>query len=104
MRVIRVFLETSMSNGHKGLSQIAHQHRIDVRKLPPHEYVVFVNRQKTAFKLFAPGNVVAHYRGARQIDLRTIQHLPQVFNGGRLNYDKAVAKVLERELPTRDVT
>ena len=103
MRVVRVFFDVSMSNGHLGLSKIARDHKIQIEKLPQHEFVVFVNRPKTSIKMYAPGNVIAHYRGSRRIDMRTIQHLPNVFAGGNLNYDKAIAKVLEKELPIREL-
>ena len=100
MRVIRLFTDVSMSNGHLGLAKLARNHRIQIDSLDK-EFVVFLNKAQTSFKLYAPGNIICHYRGTRKVDLRAIQHLPRVFNGHSLNYDRAVQKVIEKEMALR---
>jgi len=57
--------EVNMSNGHKGLREIAERARprpIDLTSLKPGQYVGFINKPGTAAKLFAANNVIVHYR------------------------------------------
>lgn len=98
-RIIRFFANTHLGNGHNGLGLIADEANIDVTNLQSGEYVVFMNTSRTAIKMFAPGNVVAHLKmpGNAKIDPRIIALVPRFFNGSKINYDNAIAEVIRQE-------
>lgn len=98
-KIVRYFPETHLGNGHQGLMKLADKVGINCKNLNKGEYVVFVNRDQTAVKLFAPGNVVAHLKmpGSQRLDPRIISLIPRFFNGSRINYDSALEEVLRKE-------
>ena len=99
-RALQVFLNADFRCAHEGLALIAKSHKIDVSKLEIGEYLIFVNTAKDRLKLYAANNVVAYLKlKTGKIDLRTIQLIPQAFNGsGRIDYDAALKEVIDREL------
>ena len=98
-KLVRYFSNVHLGNAHRGLAQLARKENIDVRNLGKGEFVVFVNTKQTAFKMFAPGNIIAHYKNKedKRIDPRTIVMLPNYFDGAEINYDRALKAVIERE-------
>lgn len=98
--ILQVFLCTDMRCAHEGLRMIAKSGGVDVDKLQPNHYVVFINNAKDRLKLYASNQTVAyHYRKGERLDLRAIAEIPKVFGGsGRLNYDRALKSVLEKAL------
>ena len=100
-KIIRYFPDTHLGAGHDGLSKIARHAGHDPAELRSGEYLIFVNRSKTGVKLFAPNNTIAYYKHKGKLDLRTIAKLPYCFSGGRINYDKALTKVLAEDLTAR---
>lgn len=98
-KIVRYFSDVHLGNAHAGLFRLASKEGINMKAIGSGEYVVFVNRAQTAFKMFAQGNVIAHYKNPanRRIDPKTIVELPRYFNGGAINYDAALKKVIERE-------
>lgn len=101
MKVVRFFPESDMRNGHAGLFSIAKKAGVDMRTLGPGEYVIFVNNQKNKVKMFAGHQVMAYLRLDKgTLDLRTIAHIPNYFEGGEIKYEKALLKVLEKEFKT----
>lgn len=98
MKIKAVFPETPMYYSHLGLAKIAMKRKIDVKKLEPGEFVVFVNRPLNACKIFTHGNVIAYLRTVdnRRLEMRTIQLLPSYFRGGQFHYDKALEQVLKK--------
>jgi hypothetical protein len=104
MRVIQCFFDVDMRCAHDGLAVLAKVQKIDVAKLDAGEYVIFINTAKNRLKMFAPGGVVAYYRahGGERINLNTIPLIPRAFNAtGRIDYDKALREVLEKQLAKR---
>jgi hypothetical protein len=99
-KIIRFFPDTFMGNGHDGLARIAKRHDIDVTNLRWGEYVIFMNKNKTALKLYSQGNLIAHLRmtGSNTIDMHTISMIPRFFNGTRINYDAALREVLTKKM------
>lgn len=100
-RLLRLFLDISMSSGHFGLSEIARAKGLDLANLKLGEYVVFINKRRNALKMFASGNMLAHLKlpEKQRIDMRTISVLPHYFNGGELKYDAALKDLLKKEFP-----
>lgn len=99
--LVRVFFNADMRNGHDGLRLLARTHKIDMDILNSNEFVCFVNRRQTQLKLFAPDNVIAHYKSDKRIDVRTIRLIPRFFNGRELIYDEALRQVLEKNLTAK---
>ena len=99
-RVIRYFPDTDLRAGHDMLLSIAKEHKLSLKDLEPGEFVIFVNRRKDALKMFAGStNLIAYLRlPSGRLDMRTIQMIPQFFNGGEIKYDQALKKVIERSL------
>jgi hypothetical protein len=98
-RVLRVVFNTDLRNSHDGLSILAKDFKIDTAQLRPGEYIVFVNRSKTALKLYAAGQVVAHFRMPthRKMDMRVISLIPRFFNGRELKYDDALRELITKQ-------
>ena len=98
-RIIRYFPNVHMGNSHHGLSEIAKEHKVNISKLEPGEFVIFVNNDQTALKMFAPGNIIAHLRmpGTQKINPRVIAMIPRFFNGAQIEYDKALREVIQKE-------
>lgn len=103
-RVLHYFPNSDMRRGHLGLSIVAAKNGKDVTKLSPGEFLLFVNRAQTQLKLYAHGNVVAHYKQPKgRIDLRAITEIPQAFSGGTFDFNRALQKVLEKDLSKRGI-
>lgn len=102
-RVLRVVFNTDLRNSHDGLALLDKQFKIDTAKLSPGEYVVFINAKKTALKLYAAGQVVAHFRMPthRKMDMRIIGMIPRFFNGSELKYDDALKELITAEWSVR---
>ncbi len=97
--IVTVIPETHMGSGHTGLTALAKRHKIFVGDLSPGEFVLFLNRAQTAFKLFASNNVVVHYKHERGlINIDVVKFIPRVFNSGKFSYDAALEEVLNRKL------
>ena len=102
-KIIRVFFDSDMRGQHKALSERASDVRINTGNLRNGEYLVFVNRAEDRIKIFAANNIVAYYKSPRgRIDRNTIALIPQVFEGGRINYDRALKKTLDKRLGRND--
>ena len=99
-RVIRFFPETFMGNGHAGLAAIAKKHNVDVSNLKWGEYVIFMNTNQNALKLYSQGGLIAHLKmpGSAKIDLETISLIPRFFNGGHISYESALKEVIQKKL------
>lgn len=96
--IIRYFPDVFLGNGHKGLSALASKNGIDVRNLRHGEFLMFVNKQQTALKLFVMGNVVAYLKipGSERINPKVITMIPRFFNGTEINYNKALRAALSK--------
>ena len=97
--IISYFPDVHMGLGHQGLSDLARKHKRSVDKLEAGDFLLFMNRSQTAFKLYAAGNVIAYYKSTRgRIEPSTITMLPKYFNGTRIDYDGALKEAVEKSL------
>lgn len=104
-RVIHVFLNSDMRNGHEGLALTARQNKIDIAQLQPGQYLVFINSKKDRLKVYAAFGVVAYLRlpSGQTLNMESIRLIPRAFNGGiNLDYDKALRETLEEALQRRN--
>lgn len=102
-KIVRYFPDTDLRAGHDMLADKAIRNKINVKALGRGEFVVFVNRAKTALKMFAgSANLVAYLRLEKgKLDLRTISLIPEYFDGSEIKYDLALKKVIEKDLGNR---
>lgn len=99
-RLVRYFPESDMRAGYDGLQVMAKKQGVSLMDLPKGHFVAFVNREQNKIKLCTGNDVVAYLRlKGRRIDPRVIRHLPEYFNGGAIEYDRALQKVLTNEFP-----
>ncbi len=103
-RLMNFFFDSDLRSGHTGLTKVAKKNRINTDSLQPGEFVIFINKALSAFKLYGSNNTLVYYRSPRgRIDLNTIQFLPQVFNAGQLNYSKALELAFHKRRGTKYV-
>lgn len=97
-KIVRYFKDTDLRQGHQGLAKIARAEDIDTRFLGQGEYLLFVNRAQTAFKMLAHEKILVHYRnGTQRLHPGTFALLPRYFDGRQINYDAALSEALRRD-------
>jgi len=102
-KVIRVFKDVSMANGHLGLTLIAKKAGIDLKTMPENHYCVYINRRQTAVKIMTASPLFAHYRSdSGRITSGAIIKIPLAF-GSKNEFDmtKAIRLALEELLEKR---
>lgn len=63
------------------------------------KFVLFMNRARTAFKLFVGPHYLMYYKnGSRRIPLDAISRIPRYFNGQTLNMRGAIAETVTAQL------
>jgi hypothetical protein len=98
-KIVRVFFESHLGNGHDGLAKLAKTKNVNVRNLNNGEYVIFINKRLNALKMYTSGFTIAHLRLPNgKLDLNTIAMIPSFFNGSEIKYDEAVKKSLLTKL------
>lgn len=99
-KIVRVFLNVDMRNGHDGLASVARDYDISVDTLSAGEYLVFINSRRNKMKVYAVNNVVAYMKTDKSvIDLNAVRYVPEAFTAeGELNYSKALARSVEESL------
>ena len=96
MRINRVFFNVYMGYGFQGLTAIAKDAKTDIG---PGTVVFYLNRAATAFKVLVNGQYLTYYRnGANKIPLEAISLLPEGFGGSKLEMDKAIRAVIEKNI------
>lgn len=95
-RLVKYVPDTNMGKGYTALNEL-----VSLQKLGKGEFVAFVNKKRDKVKLCTGNDVLAYLRlpKGKIIDPRTIQLLPQYFNGQEIDYDKAIERVLRAQFP-----
>jgi hypothetical protein len=98
-RLIRAVFNTDLRNSHDGLYKIAKDLKVNIDNLSVGEFIVFVNKKRSALKLYAAGNTIAHFRmpGDRVMNMKVLAVIPKFFNGKELKYTDALAEVIRKE-------
>lgn len=93
-RILQVFFDVDLRNGHEGLREIAKKAKVDVENLKEGEFLIFLNTRKDKVKVYASNDVYAYYRSPTgRIQLEAIRHIPNAFNGTSINMEKALTAV-----------
>lgn len=101
MRLVHIFFDISMSNGHAGLNTLLAKEK---KTIGDEQYAVFVNKSWMAMKMLTPNNVLLHYKSkstTTPINPQTIKHLPDCVKGGTLDYSTALASVIKKQFDGR---
>jgi len=98
-KIIQVFLNSDLRASHNGLDLQAKKNKIETQLIEDGQFLVFINRSKTMFKIFAANNtLVFHKSRSGMIDLRAIEELPKVFKSTHsIDFQAALKKVLLKE-------
>jgi hypothetical protein len=104
-KIVQVFLGADLRNSHDGLTALAKSKKIDVTKLEPGQFVLFINHSRDRLKLFAANNVIAYLKvPSGRLNMATISLIPQAFHTtGKIEYDKVLREVLIRELERKSL-
>jgi hypothetical protein len=97
MRLIHIYTEVHMACGHEALSKLCK------KKMKSGDVAAFINTAWTAVKLLVSNEFLIHYKHPRgQIAPETIKELPNFIEGKKLNYNKALEKVINEHLKKRN--
>jgi len=89
-RLLHIFYDVTMSNGHSGLSELC-KRKVSLDNMKPGDMIIFINSSWTAMKaLTGSKNVLMHHKmESGHINPDTLIHLPEFVNGGKLDYQGA---------------
>lgn len=97
-----VISECHMGLGHLGLNMVIREHKkknpLFARSLADGGLILFINKNKTACKLFSEGgSVIGYFRDpdGRQLSAQSVDAIPLTF-GGSTTHAKAVTSALTR--------
>jgi hypothetical protein len=94
-KLLKFYFEADLRAGHDGLRK---KYKLDPDSFASGDFIIFINKRLSGFKLYGSNNTIVYYRSPRgRIDLNTIQFLPQVFNAGKLDYDKALEIMFKKK-------
>lgn len=95
-KVMHVFFEISMANGHPGLHAILKKSR---KTIEASETALFINKDWTACKLLTAHDTLLHLRRPRNrpINPEAIKYLPYCIDGDELNYETALRSTLKEK-------
>lgn len=93
-RVMHVFFEVSMSNGHQGLHSILKKSR---KAIEGSETALFINKDWTACKLLTAHDTLLHLKRPRNapINPEALKYLPHCIDGDELNYTAALGAAIK---------
>lgn len=98
-KVLRIVFNADLRSSHDGLTKVAKTFKLNPAELEVGEFLVFVNRKKSAVKIFAANYTVAHFRmpDGRMMNPKVLALIPKFFNGRELKYDEALKEVINKE-------
>lgn len=103
-RVIHYFPNTDLRCNHKGLGELARKAKIVTMVMGAGEFLLFVNRRQTGFKLLAPNNVLVYQKvTSGRLHPRVFTLLPKYFNGGELDFQGATREAITRDFKEKTI-
>lgn len=99
-RPIKAIFEVNLGKGHDGLTLIAKDLGVKTENLARGEFVLFLNKAKTAVKIFAANNVVAYYKdpNRRPMTMEDLTSIPNCFNGVSFDFNAKLERLLNNEI------
>lgn len=104
--IIRVFTNTNMALGHLSLKLLAAKAKVKSDNLEKGEFIIFLNKRQTSFKLLNGKLIVYFKNDNRRIDLNAIRYVPLVFNANDemdVSYQKALEMALNEKLERKNI-
>jgi len=102
-RLLRYIPDTDMRCRHDGLLEHARRNGVRREDLSPGDLLAFINTSADRIMVFGMTDekdgfgVLGYYRAPHgRIEPRSIQFIPQVFGGGRLDMDRATEMAVEK--------
>ena len=94
-RLTHIVFNADLRRGHDGLTKLATDMKINTN-LRVGEFIVFVNSKRSALKMYAAGETIAHFKmpGNKVMNVEVIRIIPRFFNGTELKYDKALDELI----------
>jgi hypothetical protein len=84
-----------MSYSFNGLGQILRDSKINPDTMDREKFIVFINSSMTSFKvMIGPHHILYHSNGRKRFPLEAIQHFPEFFDGRKIDFSAAAAKVV----------
>lgn len=96
-KVIHFFGNVMMTNGHKGLAELA-SGKVDVDTLKPGEFACFVNKPFTAMKLLTAEGVLIYWKQPhhRLLYKDVVTTLPQFLKDANIGFSTEVQAAITR--------
>ena len=97
--VLSIFFDVHMGMAHPGLAELARAKRLHVERLLPEQYVVFMNCNGKALKIFAAGNTLVHLKVPEgKVSVELIESIPTIFGGRRMRLTDQQRREIETSL------
>lgn len=98
-KVLQIIFNADLRGGHDRLAKIAKDLKVDINTIKVGDFLVFVNRKRSALKVYAAGHTIAHFRmpDNRVMDVRILKLIPKFFNGKELRYNAALEELIKKE-------
>lgn len=96
-KVIHFFGNVMMTNGHKGLAELA-SNKVDVDNLKPGEFACFVNKPFTAMKLLTAEGVLIYWKQPhhRLLYKDVVTTLPHFLKDANIGFSDEVQAAISR--------
>jgi len=104
-RLAKIVFNADLRSGHVGLAAQAKNLKINLDQMSVGEFVVFINRARSAAKFMSPDKIlISHWRmpNGGRMNPKVIKLIPRYFNGREFHYDQALAKVVRDEFHVDD--
>lgn len=98
-RIIRYFPNSDLRAAHQGLSKAARENGVDLNKINIGEFLLFVNRKQTMFKMLTQSGMLVSYRSEHRLNPGIFVLVPKYFSGSTFNYTGALREALTRDFP-----
>ncbi len=103
-KIIRIFSDVDLRNGHDGLNSLAAEKKIKLNDLADGEFVFFLNAKKDKIRIFCSRDAFISWRSpSGKIRMEMLKELPLAFNGREFDFRGAMRKSLEKSLGLKPV-
>jgi len=103
MKLVRVFFDVDMRNQHDGLGKLAKKEGVDTRVIADDEHIVFINTKMNRLKMLSRGGVLSYWKSydGTKVNMEAIQYIPDAFQAGKINYSKALEKLMRQKMGSK---
>jgi hypothetical protein len=97
--ILKIFINVDLRCAHKGLGALAQSQKIDVQRLSPGEFLMFMNRARSAVKILGASHLLVHLKSGsnKAISEEALITIPRLFSGSDFDFKRAARLDLVRE-------